>query len=131
MDLNLTAVWAGAVAAARDMAAGGAMINTSSRAAQGGHVKNGPDAAAKAAVNSLTQTLARYRTPADIGAAAVFLASPAAPERLARAPGSFGRDGQADPVEILVALQLAGQAGGGPIGRRRVEHLRLQLGPRR
>lgn len=123
MDLNLKAVWAGSVAAATQMTAGGAIINISSRAALGGHVKNGPYAAAKAAVNSLTQTLAlelapairvnaiapgpirtqnfdasirlddaaaeafrrslrlpleRYGTPTDIGAAAVFLASPAA-----------------------------------------------------
>ena len=123
MDLNLKAVWVGAVAAAGQMKGGGAIINTSSRAAFGGHVKNGPYAAAKAAVNSLTQTLAlelapnirvnaigpgpvrtqnfdqsirlddetaedfrkrlnlplsRYGTPTDIGAAAVFLASPAA-----------------------------------------------------
>ncbi len=123
MDLNLKAVWRGAVAAALRMTAGGAIINTSSRAAHGGHIKNGPYAAAKAAVNSLTQTLAielapkirvnaiapgpirtrnfdesvkldddraetflkalniplaRYGTPTDIGAAAVFLASPAA-----------------------------------------------------
>lgn len=123
LDLNLKAVWAGAVAAARHMTGGGSIINTSSRAAFGGQVKNGPYAAAKAAVNSLTQTLslelapnirvnaiapgpirtqnfdesirldearaaaflkslniplARYGTPQDIGAAAVFLASPAA-----------------------------------------------------
>jgi len=123
INLNLKAVWAGATAAARQMKDGGAIINTSSRAAFGGHVKNGPYAAAKAAVNSLTQTLAlelaprirvnaigpgpvrtqnfdesirldeekaeafrkslniplsRYGTPEDIGAAAVFLASPAA-----------------------------------------------------
>jgi 7-alpha-hydroxysteroid dehydrogenase len=122
IDLNLKAVWAGAVAAAKHMTGGGAIINTSSRAATGGHIKNGPYAAAKAAVNSLTQTLAielspairvnaigpgpirtqnfdesirldearaaafleslkiplkRYGTPVDIGAAAVFLASPA------------------------------------------------------
>jgi 7-alpha-hydroxysteroid dehydrogenase len=124
MDLNLKAVWLGAVAAAAQMkAGGGSIINTSSRASMGGHVKNGPYAAAKAAVNSLTQTLAlelapairvnaiapgpvrtqnfdesirladeeaaeefrkrinlplsRYGTPTDIGAAAVFLASPA------------------------------------------------------
>jgi 7-alpha-hydroxysteroid dehydrogenase len=123
MDLNLKAVWTGAVAAARRMTDGGVIINTSSRAAHGGHIKNGPYAAAKAAVNSLTQTLAielaprirvnaigpgpirtqnfdesirldeekaqdflktlniplaRYGVPTDIGAAVVFLASPAA-----------------------------------------------------
>ena len=123
IDLNLKAVWAGAVAAARHLADGGTIINTSSRSAFGGHIKNGPYAAAKAAVNSLTQTLSielaprirvnaiapgpirtqnfdesiglddaraeefrqalklplgRYGTPEDIGAAAVFLASPAA-----------------------------------------------------
>jgi 7-alpha-hydroxysteroid dehydrogenase len=122
MNLNLKAVWAGAVAAAAQMKEGGVIINTSSRAAEGGHVKNGPYAAAKAAVNSLTRTLSlelaprirvnaiapgpvrtqnfdesirldddkaeefrkrlalplsRYGTPEDIGAAAVFLSSPA------------------------------------------------------
>jgi 7-alpha-hydroxysteroid dehydrogenase len=122
-DLNLKAVWTGSVAAAKRMTGGGVIINTSSRAAHGGHIKNGPYAAAKAAVNSLTQTLAielapkirvnaigpgpirtqnfdesirldeekaqaflkvlniplaRYGVPTDIGAAAVFLASPAA-----------------------------------------------------
>jgi 7-alpha-hydroxysteroid dehydrogenase len=122
-DLNLKAVWTGAVAAAKHMKDGGSIINTSSRAAHGGHIKNGPYAAAKAAVNSLTQTLAielapairvnaiapgpirtqnfdesirldeekaqaflktlniplgRYGLPTDIGAAAVFLASPGA-----------------------------------------------------
>jgi 7-alpha-hydroxysteroid dehydrogenase len=124
INLNLKAVWAGAVAAARHMTEGGTILNTSSRASFGGHVKHGPYAAAKAAVNSLTQTLAlelaprirvnaiapgpirtqnfdecvrikdeetaatllenmhiplsRYGTAQDIGAAAVFLASPAA-----------------------------------------------------
>ena len=121
IDLNLKAVWAGCVCAARLMETG-VIINLSSRAAFGGHVKNGPYSAAKAGVNSLTQTfalelaprirvnsiapgpvattnmlesigiaedraddvlqhfpvpLARLGTPEDIGAAAVFLASPA------------------------------------------------------
>lgn len=123
LDLNLKAVWAGCTAASKAMASGGAIINLSSRAAFGGHIKNGAYAAAKAAVNSLTETLAlelaptirvnavapgpiatqnfmesvgmnpenegdirrhyegplkRFGTPADIGAATVFLASPAA-----------------------------------------------------
>lgn len=57
--LNLKAVWMGASLAARRMAdAGGAIINISSRSAFGPQVKNGPYGAAKAAVNSLTTTLA-------------------------------------------------------------------------
>lgn len=121
IDLNLKAVWTGTTTAAR-LIERGAIINLSSRAAMGGHVKNGPYSAAKAAVNSLTQTFAlelaprirvnalapgpvttrnllesvgvtaentddvlgmfkiplgRMGTPQDIGAAAVFLASPA------------------------------------------------------
>ena len=64
IDLNLKAVWLGCLAAARHMKAGGAIINLSSRAAFGGHAKNGPYSAAKAAVNSLTSTLAVELAPA-------------------------------------------------------------------
>jgi 7-alpha-hydroxysteroid dehydrogenase len=57
--LNLKAVWMGSTFAARHMAdSGGAIINISSRSAYGAQVKNGPYGAAKAAVNSLTATLA-------------------------------------------------------------------------
>lgn len=57
--LNLKAVWLGSTIAARHMAQdGGAIINISSRSAFGPQVKNGPYGAAKAAVNSLTTTLA-------------------------------------------------------------------------
>lgn len=57
--LNLKAVWVGASVAARHMAQdGGAIVNISSRSAYGPQVKNGPYGAAKAAVNSLTSTLA-------------------------------------------------------------------------
>lgn len=57
--LNLKAVWMGSTVAARHMAdSGGAIINISSRSAYGAQVKNGPYGAAKAAVNSLTATLA-------------------------------------------------------------------------
>ena len=62
MDLNLKAVWTSAVVAAEHMD-GGALINISSRAAQGASIKNGPYAASKAAVNSLTQTLALELAP--------------------------------------------------------------------
>lgn len=63
MDLNLKATWAACVAAAKAMSAGGSIINISSRAAMGGHIKNGPYSAAKAAVNSLTQTFAAELAP--------------------------------------------------------------------
>jgi 7-alpha-hydroxysteroid dehydrogenase len=57
--LNLKAVWTGSTVAARHMAeGGGAIVNISSRSAYGPQVKNGPYGAAKAAVNSLTATLA-------------------------------------------------------------------------
>ncbi len=57
--LNLKAVWMGSSVAARHMAEdGGAIVNISSRSAYGPQVKNGPYGAAKAAVNSLTTTLA-------------------------------------------------------------------------
>jgi 7-alpha-hydroxysteroid dehydrogenase len=124
LDLNLKAVWAGSkVAAACMREASSCIINISSRTAFGPQMKNGPYAAAKAAVNSLTETLAvelapkirvnaiapgpvptqnfiectkvdpsqlaamekalpvplkRFGTPEDIGAAVVFMASPAA-----------------------------------------------------
>jgi len=63
IDLNLKAVWLGAVTAARHMERG-AIVNISSRAAMGPSRKNGPYAASKAAVNSLTQTLAVELAPA-------------------------------------------------------------------
>ncbi len=64
LDLNLKSVWASAVVAARHFGAeGGAIINISSRAAIGPSLKNGPYAASKAAVNSLTATLALELAP--------------------------------------------------------------------
>jgi 7-alpha-hydroxysteroid dehydrogenase len=63
LDLNLKAVWLGAVTAARLMT-GGSIINISSRTAFGPQKKNGPYAASKAAVNSLTQTLSVELAPA-------------------------------------------------------------------
>ena len=62
MDLNLKAVFMACQAAANAMESG-AIINISSRAAQGPSIKNGPYAASKAAVNSLTQTLAVELAP--------------------------------------------------------------------
>ena len=63
IDLNLTAVWKGCVAAAGHMAEGGSIINISSGAASGGQVKNGPYGASKAAVNSLTATFSLELAP--------------------------------------------------------------------
>jgi len=64
VDLNLKAVWMGAVVASKAMGeAGGVILNTSSRAAFGPQAKNGPYAAAKAGVNSLTKTLSRELAP--------------------------------------------------------------------
>ena len=64
IDLNLKAVWMGAVVAAKYMRdAGGVIVNTSSRSSYGPQVKNGPYGAAKAGVNSLTATLSRELAP--------------------------------------------------------------------
>ena len=62
IDLNLTAVFTGSVEAAKHIEQG-AIVNISSRAAMGGNVKNGPYGASKAAVNSLTQSLALELAP--------------------------------------------------------------------
>ena len=62
LDLNLKAVWSGAVKAAAAMQRG-SIVNISSRAAMGPQLKNGPYGASKAAVNSLTQTLAAELAP--------------------------------------------------------------------
>lgn len=64
VDLNLKAVWMGAVVAAAHMKErSGVILNTSSRASFGGHLKNGPYAASKAGVNSLTASLALELAP--------------------------------------------------------------------
>lgn len=64
INLNLKAVWMGAVVAAAHMReAGGVIVNISSRSSYGPQVKNGPYGAAKAGVNSLTATLSRELAP--------------------------------------------------------------------
>lgn len=65
VDLNLKAVWQGCVVAAGLMAdGGGSIVNISSITAFGHQMKNGPYAASKAAVNSLTATLSVELAPA-------------------------------------------------------------------
>lgn len=125
INLNFNAVYLGCMTAAKHMGkAGGAIINISSATSRGAQPKNAPYAAAKAAVNSLTASMAaevgpnirvncvapgpvvtdnfkdclniesddqaenirkainmpmdRYGLPEDIGAAVVYMASPAA-----------------------------------------------------
>lgn len=63
IELNLSAVWAGCVAAAGQMGDSGSIINISSGAARGGQLKNGPYGASKAAVNSLTATFSLELAP--------------------------------------------------------------------
>jgi NAD(P)-dependent dehydrogenase (short-subunit alcohol dehydrogenase family) len=63
MALNLTAVWVCTNVAARAMRDGGRIVNISSRAAVTTTPGSGHYAAAKAAVNSLTQTYARELGP--------------------------------------------------------------------
>lgn len=63
LDLNLTAVFTGARAAARVMEDGGVIVNISSRAARKGSPNNGPYAVAKAGVDILTSTLALELSP--------------------------------------------------------------------
>jgi NAD(P)-dependent dehydrogenase (short-subunit alcohol dehydrogenase family) len=63
LALNLTSVWAGTRAAVAHMDRG-SIVNVSSRTAWGAVVNNGHYAAAKAGVNSLTQTLSRELAPA-------------------------------------------------------------------
>jgi NAD(P)-dependent dehydrogenase (short-subunit alcohol dehydrogenase family) len=122
IELNLTAVWVCTCIAARYLEEGGRVVNISSRAAVGPMPGSGHYAAAKAGVNSLTETFAhelgprirvngimpgavpteimmtalglgdddlpkleknlrlpmrRLGTPEDLGAAALYLASPA------------------------------------------------------
>lgn len=62
IDLNLKSVWAASVVAATHIEQG-SIINISSRSAKGPGLKNGPYGAAKAAVNSLTESLALELAP--------------------------------------------------------------------
>lgn len=66
INLNLTAVFTGARAAAKVLDDGGSIINISSGAGAKGSPKNGPYAVAKAGVNNLTQTLSLELAPRGI-----------------------------------------------------------------
>lgn len=66
LDVNLRAVFTGARAAARVIEDGGSIINISSGAALKGSPNNGPYAAAKAGVDSLTRTLSLELAPRGV-----------------------------------------------------------------
>lgn len=63
IELNLTSAFQGCKAAASRMTDGGSIINISSGAGTRGSPRTGPYAAAKAGMNSLTQTLALELAP--------------------------------------------------------------------
>ena len=65
INLNFSAVFNGCVTAARKMVEGGTIVNISSSSSKNmrGNLKNGPYGASKAAVNSLTATLALELAP--------------------------------------------------------------------
>ncbi len=63
LDLNITAVWAATLAAVKRMTEGGSIVNISSLVARGPIPGSGHYGAAKAAVNSLTETFARELAP--------------------------------------------------------------------
>ena len=63
IDLNITAVWAATLAAVKRMTEGGSIVNISSLVARGPIPGSGHYGAAKAAVNSLTETFARELAP--------------------------------------------------------------------
>ena len=62
-DLNLKAVWAGSIEAAKRMEEGSSIINISSIEAFNPSPTNGPYAAAKAGVHALTKTLSKELAP--------------------------------------------------------------------
>ncbi len=100
VDLNFTAVWNGSMAAVEQMR-WGSIINVSSMAAFGAMPGKGHYAACKAAVISLTQTMAVELAP-DVRVNAI-------------APGMIPTKLLFDAVEVE-GLELEGLAGSTPLG---------------
>ncbi len=63
LELNLTSAFQGCKAAAKHMTVGGSIVNISSGAGTRGSPSTGPYAAAKAAMNNMTETLALELAP--------------------------------------------------------------------
>jgi 7-alpha-hydroxysteroid dehydrogenase len=105
LELNLTTAFQGCKAAARRMHAGGSIVNISSGAGMRGSPYTGPYAAAKAAMNNLTETLALELAP-DIRVNTVA-PGPVATEAFDQV---LGNEGQHDAIAATIPLGRLGTA---------------------
>lgn len=104
LELNLTTAFQGCKAAAKRMGPGGAIVNISSGAGMRGSPFTGPYAAAKAAMNNLTETLALELAP-DIRVNAVA-PGPIATEAFSQV---LGTDGEHEAIASTIPLGRLGQ----------------------
>ena len=103
LELNLTSAFQGCKAAAGRMTPGGSIVNISSGAGLRGSPFTGPYAAAKAAMNNLTETLALELAP-DIRVNAVA-PGPVATEAFSEV---LGTDGQHGAIAATIPLGRMG-----------------------
>lgn len=103
LELNLTSAFQGCKAAAKRMGRGGAIVNISSGAGMRGSPFTGPYAAAKAAMNNLTETFALELAP-DIRVNTVA-PGPVATEAFSEV---LGTDGQHDAIAASIPLGRLG-----------------------
>jgi NAD(P)-dependent dehydrogenase (short-subunit alcohol dehydrogenase family) len=104
LELNLTSAFQGCKAAAKRMRPGGAIVNISSGAGTRGSPFTGPYAAAKAAMNNLTETFALELAP-DIRVNAVA-PGPVATEAFSQV---LGTDGQLEAIASTIPLGRMGE----------------------
>ena len=103
LELNLVTAFQGAKAAARRMGTGGAIVNISSGAGTRGSPFTGPYAAAKAAMNNLTETLALELAP--LIRVNTVAPGPVATEAFAEVLGTEGRH---DEIAATIPLGRMG-----------------------
>ena len=103
LELNLTSAFQGAKAAAKRMQPGGSIVNISSGAGLRGSPFTGPYAAAKAAMNNLTETLALELAP-NIRVNTVA-PGPVATEAFSEV---LGTDGQHEAIAATIPLGRMG-----------------------
>jgi NAD(P)-dependent dehydrogenase (short-subunit alcohol dehydrogenase family) len=103
LELNLTSAFQGCKAAAKRMLPGGSIVNISSGAGLRGSPFTGPYAAAKAAMNNLTETLALELAP-NIRVNTVA-PGPVATEAFSEV---LGTDGQHDAIAATIPLGRLG-----------------------